>query len=76
MNKLNQTAQLILLFLIFIYIVGFFVVLPIPHWASYLWGSLIMYIMCSVVLNKMQLEIKQQQGDIPIGEKAKNQWRK
>ena len=76
MNKLNQTAQLILLLLIFIYIVGFFVVLPIPHWASYLWGSLVMYIMCSVVLNKMQLEIKQRQGYIPIGKKAKGQWRK
>ncbi len=76
MNKLNQTAQLILLLLIFIYIVGFFVVLPIPHWASYLWGSLIMYIMCSVVLNKMQLEIKQRQGYIPIGKKAKGQWGK
>ena len=50
--------------------------LPIPHWASYLWGSLIMYIMCSVVLNKMQLEIKQRQGYIPIGKKAKGQWGK
>ena len=76
MNTLNRTAQLILLVLIFIYLTGFFVVLPVPHWVSYLEGSLIMYAMCSVVLNKMKLEANELQTNIPMGEKAKDQWGK
>ena len=73
MNKINRTAQLILLFLIFIFIAGFFFV---PSKISYAVGSGIMYVMCSVVLNKMQLETKELEANIPIGEKPKNQWGK
>ncbi len=76
MSSLNRTAQLILLALIFIYITGFFVVLPVPHWVSYLAGSIIMYLMCSIVLNKMKIETEELQTNIPIGEKPKGQWRK
>ncbi len=76
MTTTNTTGQLLLLPLIFVYITGFFIDLDIPHWASYLWGSIIMYIMCSIVLNKWQLELKQLQGTNPTGNKPKGQWRK
>jgi len=56
MNNLNATAQMLLLGLIFVYIGGFFFV---KDWLSYLIGSLIMYVMCSIVLNKMKAEVKQ-----------------
>lgn len=56
MNNLNTTAQFFLIALIFIYVGGFFIV---KDWLSYLIGSFIMYVMCSVVLNKMKAEVKE-----------------
>ncbi len=58
MEQLNRIAQLILLVLILGYAAGFFIV---PSWPSYLAGSIIMYIMCSLVLNKMKEEAKELQ---------------
>ena len=72
MNTINRTAQLILLVLIIMYIAGFFMV---PSWQSYLAGSAVMYVMCTVVLNKMQQELKQMQIEKPTGDKPKGQWR-
>ena len=68
MNKLNRTAQIIMLFLILIYVAGFFIV---PSWQSYLAGSFVMYVICSVVLNKMKQEVKELQLNLPEGEEAK-----
>ena len=73
MNKLNRIGQLLLLFLIMIYIAGFFIA---PSWQSYLAGSFVMYMMCSIVLNKMKIETEELQTNIPFGDKAKGQWRK
>ncbi len=72
MNTTNRTAQLILLVLILAYITGFFMV---SSWTSYLAGSAVMYVMGSVVLNKMKLELKQSETDGPIGKKAQGQRR-
>jgi hypothetical protein len=52
----NTTAQFLLLALIFIYIGGFFLV---TDWLSYLIGSFIMFVMSSVVLNKLKAEVKE-----------------
>ena len=71
MNTFNRTAQLILILLIFVWVAGFFI---LPSWISYLAGSIIMYLMCSIVLNKLKTEIKQQEINKPIGDKAKGQW--
>jgi len=56
MKLTNQVAQTILLALILIYVGGFFFV---NDWLSYLIGSFIMYVMCSLVLNKMKAEVKE-----------------
>lgn len=73
MNQFNRTAQLILLVLILVYVAGFFIA---PSWQSYLAGSVVMYLMTSIVLNKMKIELKQLQANGPVGEKAKGQWKK
>ena len=73
MTTINTTEQIILIVLILIYNAGFSIV---PSWPSYLIRSFIMYLMGSVVLNKMKVELKELQGIEPMGEKTKGQWRK
>lgn len=58
MNQFNRMAQMILLFLIMVWIAGIFIV---PSWPSYLAGSFVMYIMCSLVLKKMKKEAEELQ---------------
>ena len=73
MDNHNRTAQVILILLVLMYFAGFLIFKP---WTTYLAGSIIMYLMGSLALNKLKLEIKELQGDEPIGEKAKDQWGK
>lgn len=56
MNNLNRLAQVLLLILIGGFIFGFF---QVPSKISYGIGAFIMYIMCSIVLNKYQSELKE-----------------
>ena len=60
MANLNTTAQIYLLGLLFVFIGGLFIVWD---WKSYLIGAFIMYVMCSVVLNKMKAEVKELNKD-------------
>lgn len=55
----NQAASLIMMLLIATWIAGIFFTSSLPSWASYLVGSFLMYVMCSLVLNKMKMEIKE-----------------
>ncbi len=56
MSNINIVASFLMIALIFIYISGFFFA---RDWLSYLIGSFIMFVMCSVVLNKMKAEVKE-----------------
>ena len=52
----NTTYAIILLLLLFAWISGFFIV---PHWPSYLAGSIMMYLMGNLAYTKLKNEAKQ-----------------
>lgn len=56
MKQVNRTAQIILILLIILWIVGLLFVRSV---ISYLAGSVMMYLMTTVVLNKMKMEIQE-----------------